>query len=43
MATPQLLRYKGFENWIGGVQGIVLTKPEPPAGLTVASLPCPKR
>jgi len=37
MATPQLLRYKGFEEWIGGVQGIVLTKPDAPAGLPLSA------
>jgi branched-chain amino acid transport system permease protein len=37
MATPQLLRYKGFESWIGGVQGIVLTKPEAPAGVPLSA------
>lgn len=37
MATPQLLRYKGFETWIGGVQGIVLTKPEAPAGVPLSA------
>ena len=30
LATPQLLKYKKIEAWTGGVQGIVLTKPEPP-------------
>ena len=30
LAVPQLLKYKGIEAWTGGVQGIVLTKPEPP-------------
>lgn len=33
VATPQLLKYKGFEPWTGGSQGIVLTKPEAPFGL----------
>ena len=27
MAVPQLLKYKGIENYTGGVQGIVLSKP----------------
>jgi branched-chain amino acid transport system permease protein len=30
LAVPQLLKYKGIEHWTGGVQGIVLSKPEPP-------------
>jgi branched-chain amino acid transport system permease protein len=29
-AVPQLLKYKKIEGLTGGVQGIVLTKPEPP-------------
>jgi branched-chain amino acid transport system permease protein len=33
VATPQLLKYKGFEAWTGGSQGIVLMKPEAPFGL----------
>ena len=30
VAMPQLLKYKGFEHWTGGAQGIVIVKPEPP-------------
>ncbi|MDB5912161.1 MAG: branched-chain amino acid transporter permease [Ramlibacter sp.] len=30
VALPQLLKYKHLEHWTGGVQGIILTKPEPP-------------
>ena len=30
LAVPQLLKYKKIEGMTGGVQGIVLTKPEPP-------------
>jgi branched-chain amino acid transport system permease protein len=30
LAVPQLLKYKNIEGWTGGVQGIVLAKPEPP-------------
>ena len=30
LAVPQLLKWKGIERWTGGVQGIVLSKPEPP-------------
>jgi len=33
VAMPQLLKYKGIEAWTGGVQGIVILKPDPPAGL----------
>jgi branched-chain amino acid transport system permease protein len=31
LAVPQVLKY--FEHWTGGSQGIVLSKPEAPAGL----------
>jgi branched-chain amino acid transport system permease protein len=30
LAVPQLLKYKKIEGLTGGVQGIVLSKPEPP-------------
>ncbi|MBP6903087.1 MAG: branched-chain amino acid ABC transporter permease [Burkholderiaceae bacterium] len=30
LAVPQLLKYKKIEGFTGGVQGIVLSKPEPP-------------
>ncbi len=30
LAVPQLLKYKKIEAYTGGVQGIVLSKPEPP-------------
>lgn len=30
LATPQLLKYKKIEGLTGGVQGIVLNKPDPP-------------
>ena len=30
LAVPQLLKYKAIEHLTGGVQGIVLSKPEPP-------------
>ena len=33
VATPQLLKYKLFEDWTGGVQGIVIDKPDAPFGL----------
>lgn len=37
MAAPQLLRYKGVERWTGGVQGIMLDKPEAPFGLPISA------
>jgi branched-chain amino acid transport system permease protein len=33
VAMPQLLKYKHLEAWTGGVQGIVLIKPDAPFGL----------
>src|SRR5690606_3065280 len=30
VAMPQMLRWKGIEHLPGGVQGIVLSKPDPP-------------
>lgn len=33
VAMPQLLKYKHLEKWTGGVQGIVLVKPDAPFGL----------
>ncbi len=33
VALPQLLKYKNFEHWTGGVQGIVIAKPDAPFGL----------
>src|SRR6201996_4174870 len=30
-AMPQLLKLGYFEHWTGGVQGLVVTKPDPPA------------
>jgi len=35
LATPQILKYKAFEDWTGGVQGIVLLKPDAPFHLPV--------
>lgn len=35
VAMPQLLKYKHLEQWTGGVQGIVLMKPEAPWGLAL--------
>lgn len=36
VAMPQLLKYKGLDDWTGGAQGIVIVKPEAPewSGLT---------
>lgn len=36
VAMPQILKYKHFEQWTGGAQGIVIVKPEAPewTGLT---------
>lgn len=36
VATPQLLKYKKLEEWTGGVQGIVIIKPDPPFGLELS-------
>ncbi len=33
LATPQMLKSKHVEQWTGGVQGIVILKPDPPFGL----------
>ncbi len=35
IAVPQLLKYKAFEGWTGGVQGIVIIKPDAPFGLAL--------
>jgi len=35
VAMPQMLRYKHVEQWTGGVQGIVIVKPDAPFGLKV--------
>src|SRR5687767_10146487 len=36
VAMPQLLKYKAIEGWTGGVQGILILKPDPPAGLPIS-------
>ena len=36
IATPQLLKYRLFEGMTGGVQGIVLDKPDAPLGLPIS-------
>lgn len=33
LALPQMLKYHSLEEWTGGVQGLVLEKPEAPLGL----------
>ena len=35
VAMPQILKYKHVEQWTGGVQGIVIVKPDAPFGLKV--------
>lgn len=37
LATPQLLKHKALEPWTGGVQGIVLMKPDAPFGLQLSA------
>lgn len=37
LAMPQLLKYRHFEDWTGGVQGLALTRPEAPFGLPLSS------
>ena len=36
VATPQILKYRKLEDLTGGVQGIVIMKPDPPAGLPLS-------
>ncbi len=36
IATPQMLKYDHFEKWTGGVQGVVITKPDAPFGLQMS-------
>ena len=33
VATPQILKFKGFDHWTGGVQGIHVDPPGAPFGL----------
>jgi len=35
VAMPQILKFSPFEHWTGGVQGIVIMKPDAPFGLPV--------
>jgi branched-chain amino acid transport system permease protein len=37
VAMPQVLKSTPLEHWTGGVQGIVLLKPDPPFGLKISS------
>ena len=39
LAVPQLLKYKKIEGMTGGVQGIVLTKPDPPFDFSLFGQP----
>jgi len=39
LAVPQLLKYKKIEGLTGGVQGIVLSKPEPPFSFSLFGQP----
>src|SRR5690349_8293567 len=39
VSMPQLLKYHHLEKWTGGVQGIVILKPEAPAIFAEAGLP----
>jgi len=36
-ATPQLLKFHLFEKWTGGVAGVVVMKPEAPAGIPLTA------
>lgn len=36
VAIPQILKYKAIDTWTGGVQGLVIDKPEAPFGLPLS-------
>jgi branched-chain amino acid transport system permease protein len=36
VAVPQLLKHNAVEPWTGGVQGLVIDKPDPPFGLDLS-------
>ena len=36
VAIPQILKYRLFEDWTGGVQGLVIDKPDAPFGLPLS-------
>ena len=38
VSLPQLLKYHHFEGWTGGVQGVVITKPDAPEFLAALGL-----
>jgi branched-chain amino acid transport system permease protein len=38
VSMPQILKYHAVEKWTGGVQGIVIMKPDPPAFLAAAGV-----
>ena len=35
-AVPQVLKHKALEPWTGGVQGVLVSKPDPPFGLPLS-------
>jgi branched-chain amino acid transport system permease protein len=35
-AVPQILKFKGLEDWTGGVQGVFISKPPAPFGLPLS-------
>jgi len=37
VAVPQLLKHKLLEPWTGGVQGLVVMKPDPPEGIPLSA------
>jgi branched-chain amino acid transport system permease protein len=37
VAVPQILKHKWFEDWTGGVQGLVIDKPDAPFGLPLSA------
>ena len=36
VAIPPILKYKAWDEWTGGVQGIIIDKPDAPAGLPLS-------
>ena len=37
VAMPQILKFSAIEEWTGGVQGIVIIKPDAPFGLPLSA------
>src|SRR6266700_4863375 len=37
VAVPQVLKHKWFEDWTGGVQGLVIDKPDAPFGMKMSA------